>query len=96
MVSSSSSAATANNTNANGSFQVTGQLGDVMKESTQIAHTVAQSFLEKEEDNTNDKDVTHTTIANAANFFYTHNVHLHVPEGATPKDEPSAGIAMVQ
>lgn len=64
-----------------GSLLLTGQLGDVMKESAQIAHTVARSlFTEKEPDNS---------------FFANSKIHLHVPAGATPKDGPSAGCTMI-
>ncbi|KAE9445831.1 hypothetical protein C3L33_22258, partial [Rhododendron williamsianum] len=64
-----------------GALHVTGQLGDVMKESTQIAHTVARAILmEKDPDNT---------------FFANTKLHLHVPAGATPKDGPSAGCTMI-
>jgi len=60
---------------------VTGQLGDVMKESAQIAHTVCRAvLLEKEPNNP---------------FFAKSKLHLHVPAGATPKDGPSAGCTMV-
>eukprot|EP00004_Rigifila_ramosa_P002613 TRINITY_DN12712_c0_g1_i1.p1 TRINITY_DN12712_c0_g1~~TRINITY_DN12712_c0_g1_i1.p1 ORF type:complete len:954 (-),score=226.35 TRINITY_DN12712_c0_g1_i1:22-2883(-) len=62
-------------------MRITGQMGDVMKESTSIAFTVAKIFLAKL-DAKND-------------FFKNHSVHMHIPEGATPKDGPSAGIAMV-
>ncbi|KAL6657231.1 hypothetical protein ACP70R_005011 [Stipagrostis hirtigluma subsp. patula] len=64
-----------------GALVLTGQLGDVMKESAQIAHTVGRAILlEKEPDN---------------NFFANSKVHLHVPAGATPKDGPSAGCTMI-
>jgi len=64
-----------------GTLKVTGQMGDVMKESTQIAYTVARARLaEIEPDNT---------------YFDVTDIHMHVPEGATPKDGPSAGITMV-
>ncbi|CAN4124994.1 unnamed protein product [Withania somnifera] len=64
-----------------GALNVTGQLGDVMKESAQIAHTVARIILqEKEPDN---------------QFFANSKLHLHVPAGATPKDGPSAGCTMI-
>lgn len=64
-----------------GALNLTGQLGDVMKESAQIAHTVARAILaEKEPDNP---------------FFANSKVHLHVPAGATPKDGPSAGCTMI-
>lgn len=64
-----------------GSLTVTGHLGDVMKESSSIALTVARNFLNK------------TDPSN--NFLETENIHLHVPEGATKKDGPSAGITIV-
>jgi Lon-like ATP-dependent protease len=64
-----------------GTLKVTGQLGDVMKESTQIAYTVARSRLSE--------------IAPANTFFDITDIHIHVPEGATPKDGPSAGITLV-
>ncbi|KAH9319651.1 hypothetical protein KI387_021420, partial [Taxus chinensis] len=64
-----------------GGLQLTGQLGDVMKESALIAHTVARGILaEKEPDN---------------KFFANTKLHLHVPAGATPKDGPSAGCTMI-
>ena len=63
-----------------GSFQQTGQLGDVMKESSRIALSYVRSLLsQREPDN---------------KYFEHHSVHLHVPAGATPKDGPSAGITM--
>lgn len=61
-------------------FKQTGQLGDVMVESSEIAYTYVRSILGE-----------HDT---AREFFKTHAVHLHVPAGATPKDGPSAGITM--
>ncbi|XP_076924200.1 lon protease homolog 1, mitochondrial-like [Bidens hawaiensis] len=64
-----------------GALHLTGQLGDVMKESAQIAHTVARAILAvKDHDNP---------------FFANSKVHLHVPAGATPKDGPSAGCTMI-
>jgi len=64
-----------------GTLKVTGQLGDVMKESTQIAYTVARARLSNADPNNT--------------YFDEWDVHMHVPEGATPKDGPSAGITMV-
>uniref|UniRef100_A0A673N9P7 Lon protease homolog, mitochondrial n=1 Tax=Sinocyclocheilus rhinocerous TaxID=307959 RepID=A0A673N9P7_9TELE len=64
-----------------GSLELTGQLGDVMKESAKIAFTFARSFLMKEQP---DND-----------FLVGSHIHLHVPEGATPKDGPSAGCTIV-
>ena len=71
-------AAVTSSAKSKGSLQCTGHLGDVMKESSNIAYSVAKMHLHKE-----DKD---------NGFFEDHNVHLHVPEGATPKEGPSAGI----
>ena len=59
---------------------VTGQLGSVMKESANIAYTFARKFV--------------NNIAPDNLFFKSHQLHLHVPEGAVEKDGPSAGIAM--
>ena len=62
-------------------MKLTGQAGDVMKESAQIAWSYVSSALEH--------------YAPKIEFFDHKEVHLHVPEGATPKDGPSAGITMV-
>ena len=64
----------------NRGFKLTGQLGEVMKESAEIAYSYIVAHLA---DFDCDED-----------FFDTSMVHLHVPEGATPKDGPSAGITM--
>lgn len=64
-----------------GSLEVTGHLGDVMKESARIALTVARNFTKQ--------------IDSDNNFLETSHIHLHVPEGATPKDGPSAGVTIV-
>ncbi|TRY60367.1 hypothetical protein DNTS_025780 [Danionella cerebrum] len=64
-----------------GSLEITGQLGDVMKESAKIAYTFARSFLMKEQPENE--------------FLVGSHLHLHVPEGATPKDGPSAGCTIV-
>ena len=63
-----------------GALKTTGQLGDVMKESSAIAHTFTRSFLET-------KDPGNEYLANTS-------LHVHVPAGATPKDGPSAGITI--
>uniref|UniRef100_A0A3Q4M5I6 Lon protease homolog, mitochondrial n=1 Tax=Neolamprologus brichardi TaxID=32507 RepID=A0A3Q4M5I6_NEOBR len=64
-----------------GSLEVTGQLGDVMKESAKIASTFARAFLMTQEPENH--------------FLVNSHLHLHVPEGATPKDGPSAGCTIV-
>lgn len=63
-----------------GKVQTTGQLGDVMQESIQAAMTVVRNHAKE-------FDVPE-------NFYEKKDIHIHVPEGATPKDGPSAGIAM--
>ncbi|MHC5350779.1 endopeptidase La [Metapseudomonas furukawaii] len=64
----------------NRGFKLTGQLGDVMKESAEIAYSYISSHLKQ--------------FGGDPGFFDQAFVHLHVPEGATPKDGPSAGITM--
>jgi Lon-like ATP-dependent protease len=68
-----------------GELFCTGQLGDVIRESSSIAYTVAKRLVAK---------YTHA-LSPHRSFFAQHRIHLHLPEGATPKDGPSAGIAMV-
>ncbi|WP_374729183.1 endopeptidase La [Natronospira elongata] len=63
-----------------GKLHQTGQLGDVMQESVQAAMTVVRSRTRK--------------LGVSEDFHQTNDVHVHVPEGATPKDGPSAGIGM--
>ena len=65
----------------NGKLSLTGNLGDVMKESAVIALEYLKS--------------NHDLLAVKPELFDQWNVHLHVPEGATPKDGPSAGITML-
>ena len=60
---------------------LTGQAGDVMKESAQIAWNYLHSAIEK--------------YAPGRTFFKKSQVHIHIPEGATPKDGPSAGVTLV-
>ncbi len=63
-----------------GKLTITGKLGDVMQESIQAAMSVVRSRAAK--------------LGIMPDFYQKHDFHLHVPEGATPKDGPSAGIAM--
>lgn len=68
-------------TKGKGKLTLTGNLGEVMKESA----IIALEYLKAHAD----------TIGLTQTEFDTHNVHIHVPEGATPKDGPSAGITML-
>jgi len=63
-----------------GKLQHTGQLGEVMQESIQAAMSVVRSRAD--------------VLGLETDFYQKHDVHLHMPEGATPKDGPSAGIGM--
>lgn len=63
-----------------GEFQLTGQLGDVMKESAQAGISYIRSVSE--------------TYKIPKEFFRKNDIHIHIPEGAVPKDGPSAGVTM--
>lgn len=63
-----------------GEFLLTGQLGDVMKESAQAGISYIRSVAEE--------------YGIKPEFFQKHDLHIHIPEGAVPKDGPSAGITM--
>ena len=81
-----------------GNMQITGQLGDVMKESAQIAFSVVKVLID------NKKLKVPMAIVpkldddkhklEASDVYRRYDLHLHVPEGAVPKDGPSAGITM--
>ena len=62
-----------------GKLELTGQMGDVMKESAQIALSVVRS---------------HTIPERDAKYYKEHDVHVHIPAGAVPKDGPSAGVTL--
>lgn len=64
-----------------GLLELTGNLGDVMKESAKIALSVNKALIDKK-------------FKTKEQIYNRYNIHIHVPEGATPKDGPSAGITM--
>ncbi|MBR1560299.1 MAG: endopeptidase La, partial [Clostridia bacterium] len=63
-----------------GRLKLTGKLGEVMKESAELAVSVTRGLLGR--------------YGMPEDYFDTHDVHIHVPEGAVPKDGPSAGVAL--
>lgn len=84
-----------------GNMQVTGSLGDVMKESARIAFSVVKTLiddgkLEIESYNIplNYKEQEEDIAVDHSEVYKRYDLHVHVPDGATPKDGPSAGIAM--
>jgi ATP-dependent Lon protease len=84
-----------------GQFKVTGSLGDVMKESSQIAASVVKTLIDTKQVKIKDKLIPKTTDEEekgtkvpASDVYNRYDLHIHVPDGATPKDGPSAGITM--
>jgi ATP-dependent Lon protease len=65
----------------NGKIELTGSLGDVMKESAKIAHSFVRTVADK--------------YSISPDFYKDKDIHIHFPEGAIPKDGPSAGVTMV-
>jgi ATP-dependent Lon protease len=85
-----------------GILQLTGSLGDVMKESVRIAHSVVKILIDKGQLSIAPSVIPHTVkereeriTVDSSEVYKRYDLHIHVPEGATPKDGPSAGITMV-
>ena len=85
-----------------GILQLTGSLGDVMKESVRIAHSVVKILIDEKRLAISPSVIPHTLkeredriVLDPSEVYKRYDLHIHVPEGATPKDGPSAGIAMV-
>ena len=85
-----------------GLLQLTGSLVDVMKESVRIAHSVVKILIDEKKLAISPSTIPHTLkeredriTIDSSEVYKRYDLHIHVPEGATPKDGPSAGIAMV-
>ena len=85
-----------------GNLQLTGSLGDVMKESARIAMSVVKTLIDKRKLKISQDNIPHTfkekeeiIEVDQSEVYKRYDLHVHVPDGATPKDGPSAGIAMV-
>ncbi len=84
-----------------GAIQLTGSLGDVMKESARIALSVVKVLIDDKKLKIDTKKIPQTAkektdkiVPKASDIYKRYDLHIHVPEGATPKDGPSAGVAM--
>ncbi|MCK4874565.1 MAG: endopeptidase La, partial [Sulfurimonas sp.] len=85
-----------------GTIQLTGSLGDVMKESARIAYSVVKTLIDTNKLEIDAKNIPLTLKeredsikVDFSEVYKRYDLHVHVPDGATPKDGPSAGIAMV-
>jgi len=85
-----------------GTLQLTGSLGDVMKESARIAMSVVKTLIDRRVLKISQENIPLTfkekeeiIEVDPSEVYKRYDLHMHVPDGATPKDGPSAGIAMV-
>jgi len=85
-----------------GNLQLTGSLGDVMKESARIAMSVVKTLIDSKKLEITEENIPVTfkekednIKVDSSEVYKRYDLHVHVPDGATPKDGPSAGIAMV-
>ena len=77
-----------------GKLEITGQLGDVMKESAQIAFSLIKTLIDSGKIKVPRYLIRQDDKGEDISVYRGYDLHIHVPEGATPKDGPSAGITM--
>ena len=87
--------------NGKGILQLTGNMGEVMKESAKISHSVVKVLIDNKKLKINSsfipltpKEKEEKIKVDPSEVYKRYDIHLHIPEGATPKDGPSAGITM--
>ncbi len=77
-----------------GQLSLTGKMGEVMKESAKISYSVVKVLIDNESISIPAKNILKNAKDEDMRVYDSYDIHLHIPDGATPKDGPSAGITM--
>jgi len=77
-----------------GLLTLTGKMGDVMKESARISYSVVKVLIDEKKIKIPSKNIVKDAKGMDINVYDSYDIHIHIPDGATPKDGPSAGITM--